>query len=164
MTKQKFGALIGEQETTQRFDLGEETTLPSGSKYRYFKNYTTGALTAYYTYVYDPDTWTIVGGLTTTVAASGEVHPLCVPQIAITQGTTATSYYFWAFVGPGEATFVCSDAVAAEAKIYTTATAGTIGDNSSSTVLIPGLISYDAIASATDSGTCHARTELYVSN
>ena len=133
-----------------------------GAKYRYLKNYTTGALTAYLAYTYDPDTWTVSAALTTTVAASGEAHKICVPQVAVTQGTSSTSYYFWAFVGPGEATFTSAAAIGAQAKLFTTATAGKIDDNSSSTVLIPGLVTYDAFASYTCSMQIKTLETCYV--
>lgn len=164
MTLQKVAAKVSAVSgaNKQAHDLGELHIDEVGNHYRYFKNYTTGALTAYLLYAYDPDTWTIVGGVNTTLAAAGEVHPLCVPQIAVTQGTTANAYYFWAFVGPGRATFTSVAGITAEAKIYTSATAGKIDDDSSGEILIPGLISYDAFASAV-TGICKASCELYVS-
>jgi len=163
MTKQHTAVNLQSQDTVQQFRLGALHIDELGNHYRYFKNYTTGALTAYLLYTYDPDTWTISDALTTTVAASGEVHPLCCPQVAVSQGTSSASYWAWMFVGPGRATFTSAAAITAQAKIFTTATAGKVDDNSSSTVLIPGLITYDAFASAV-TGICKASNELYVSN
>jgi hypothetical protein len=148
----------------QQFALGELHIDKLGNHYRYLKNYTTGALTAYLIYTYDHDTWTISAGLTTTVAGSGETHPLCCPQFAVTQGTSSNSYYFWAFVGPGRATFTCHAAITAQAALYTTATTGAIDDDASADFQIPGLITYDAFASATDTGICKASCEMYVTS
>lgn len=163
MSGQLVGPLLSEDSTIQQFDLGALHVTPEGAHYRYFKNYTTGALSAYLAYAYDPDTWIVSAALTTTVAASGEAHKLVVPQIAVAQGTSSTSYYFWGFVGPGEATFTSVAAITAQAKIFTSGTAGKIDDDASGEILIPGLVAYDAFASAV-TGVCHASTELYVSN
>jgi hypothetical protein len=160
MGGQVVGAAFEQQSSTPLFALGTiAKRVERGCTDSYYMYVLAGAtLTANLIYTVDPDTWTSSDALTSTVAASTEVHQLIVPQIAVTD-----EYYFWAFVGPGEAVFTSAGAITAQKKLYTSATAGKIDDNSSSTVLIPGLVAYDAFTSAV-TGTCHASTRLYVSN
>lgn len=162
--QQKRGANLSQVTTTQEFDLGTRSWDPDNqAQYIYLKNYTTGALTAYLAYSYDPDTYIISDAVETVMAASGEAHKIVVPQVAVSQGTSSVSYFFWAFCGPGKATFTSVAAITAQAKIYTSATEGKIDDDASGEILIPGLVAYDAFASAV-TGVCHASHELYISN
>lgn len=160
MGGQVVGAAFTQQSSVPLFALGTiAKRVKAGCTDSYYMYaLSSEALTAYLIYTVDPDTWTTSDELVTSVAASGEVHPLIVPQLAVTSG-----YYFWGFVGPGEATFTSVAAITAQKKIYTAGTDGKIDDDSSGEILIPGLIAYDAFASAV-TGTCHASTRLYVSN
>ena len=154
------GQLVGVAKTqateTQLYPLGTLHVDEAGNHYRYLKNLATANTTAYL-YYYDPDTFTLVAGITSTVAASGEVHPLCVSMSAVT-----ASYFGWYFVGPGRATITSSGTMVAESVCRTSAGAGLI-DDASAGVVIAGLITYDGFASAV-TGICKASTELYVSN
>lgn len=153
MTKQLFNVDLALEHSTPQFALGELYIDRLGNHYRYML--ASGAKTAYLCYVFDHDVWTVSSALTTTVAAAGEVHPVCCPQLAITD-----AYYAWVFVGPGRATFTSASAIVAESKISTSATAGKL-DDASAGRLVPGLVAYDAFASAV-TGTCLATIPLYV--
>ena len=141
--------------TTPLFVLGQKYIDQTGNEYKYLKANT--AVSANLLYTYDEGSL-VQSGLTTTVAASGKVYPLCASGIAVASGS-----YGWFFTGPGVFTLTTDGATAAAAKIYTTATAGKVDDVSAGTVLIPGLSAPTAIGSAT-TGTFVAAVGMYVSN
>ena len=146
------------QSVTALFPLGTLHVDNLGNHFRYMQ--AEGAVTKNLLYTYDNDVWAVDAPLTTTVAASGEIHPLCASPVAMTD-----NYYAWVFVGPGRVTLTAATALAivAQAKIYTSAVAGMVDDDASGEILIPGLVSYDAIATAA-TGTFMASIGLYVSN
>lgn len=142
-------------ETTAQFPLGSVHVKPTGEVYKYMQ--ADGAVTKDLLYTYDENNQ-ILDGLTTTIAASGKIFMLCISPV-----TLADNEYCWVFIGGGSVTLNTAAAVAANAKIYTTATAGKVDDDNSGTVLIPGLTNPTAIGSAT-TGTFIAPGRLYVSN
>ena len=142
--------------SAQEHALGERVNTEIGDRYIYLKAAGTADV-ANTLYHYDPDTFTIVAALTSTIAAAGECHPLVVAETAHT-----ASYFGWYFCGPGSTSMIGHGAVAAQSNVRTSATAGAIDDASAGT-LLPGVKLYDAIASATDTGVVHASHEMYVS-
>lgn len=157
MTKQSVAVNLSANDEIPRNTLGQLHVTPDGSHFRYMKCDATGA-SANLLYTFDVDTWTLDAALTTTVAAAGESHSLCVTHVALT-----ANYYGWVFVGPGREIFTSAGAITAQKALYTSATAGKIDDTYTGHIRIPGLTAYDAFASAV-TGYCYASCGLYVAN
>jgi hypothetical protein len=155
MSGQTLQVDLTRADTTAQFPIGTAHITDKGYTYKYLQ--ADGAVTKDLLYTID-ENGQILDPLTTTIAASGKVFPLCISPV-----TLADNEYCWCFVGPGQVTLNTAAATAANAKIYTTATGGKVDDDSSGTVLIPGLVAPTAIGSAT-TGTFMATTRLYVSN
>lgn len=142
--------------TTKQFDLGtrREYIWGSGNDKRSEVVYiqaTGGALTAGLLYelplIGGTDAFKVDTAITTTVVgaltATGDKIAACIPLSAIAQDS-----YGWAFVR-GHVQIETANAVAANVKVYSTATAGKIDDVSTSSHLVDGLQLVAAAGSAT---------------
>lgn len=155
MSHQKFAPNLSTAHTTPEATLGELYIDEDGNHFRYMQ--ADGAVTKDLLYT-TTNGWEIDTALVTGTVTSGKVAGLCISDV-----TLADDEYAWVFVGPGLETLSSAAAIAADAKIYTSATAGKIDDDSSGQILIPGLVATTAFASAV-TGTVRAMHEMYISN
>lgn len=160
MSKQLISPQIGVADSTPKFGSGELYIDEKGNHYRYLQ--ADGAVTA--DLIYSIKFTTESDGTITrkidaaitvgSTPADGESVPCCISPVTLADGE-----YTWAFVGPGLVTLSTKTAVAADAIIYGSATAGKV-DDAATACLIRGLAAISAIASAT-TGTFYAATPLY---
>jgi hypothetical protein len=136
--------------TVAQFPLGQEV-LVGATKFKYVKA-TGGAKVAGAVYAMNKD-YDLTSAYTTTIGAS--VVKLGVPQIAIAENSFA-----WVAVQGVMNVSVLASA-AAGAALYSTATAGSLDDASSSVKLVPGLTLTTSNGGATANAPAFAAIELY---
>lgn len=126
--------------TTKLFDLGTKIETKTGKTFRYCK--ATGTLAQYLTTLLDAS-WNASAGVEYAAAASG-VGP---KKLGVHQaGALVSGQYAW-FQTAGNMTVIAGESVDVGDKLYTTSTAGELGDTSASQSLIEGLTATAAVAS-----------------
>lgn len=128
--------------TEPKFGLGEKAKI-GDIIYRYVKVST--SLTRYGFYLLDED-FLVGAALSQSNDTAGAV--LCVPQVAI--DGSATAQYGWVATGGNGFRGNVLASCAADAALYTTATAGSLDDTATSASLIPGLKALTAVTGAGD--------------
>lgn len=118
--------------------LGTEVEATDGT-YRYIQ--ANGAISQYAMCKIDDSDQAVQG--TTTLLPSTEPAMVGIAQVAF-----ADNEYGWIHRGNGSGSVLVSATCAADVKLYTTATAGKVEDNSSGTVLIQGLKLKTALAAS----------------
>lgn len=121
--------------------LGEKATI-GNIIYRYVK--VTSSLTQYAFYLLDKD-YLVGAALSDSNDTAGAV--ICVPQIAIA-GSSGTPLYAWVATGGNGFRGLVLASCAANVALYTTSTAGSLDDATSSVSLVPGLRALTAVTGA----------------
>lgn len=124
----------------------------NGNKFKYVRA-ASNALTVNLLYVYNGQTGDAGAGTTGTLVASGTAFPCGTPV-----ATVASGGFGWIQVA-GRMTLTAAGPVAANARVYTTATAGQLDDASASQGQILGLTAYTAIAGS-GTGTFFSPVDL----
>ncbi len=134
--------------------LGQIESDNQGDHYQFVK--ATGALVIGSVYVIDKD-FNVATGITQTVDDTAPVA-LGIPTQAFTSGE-----HGWVLVGPfGNDTAVvkCSASCAADALLYTTATAGELDDLATSAKVVVGLKLTTAVGGAAATAACMATQKI----
>lgn len=145
-----LGVMTGETHSTPQHDLGTKYRDRAGTEWVYVQA-DTNAKTQYAVYIVTP-----AYSLTTAVDHStlnGKVFSLGCPQVAF-----AASAYGWVAV-EGPLTVKFSGAVSADVPLYTSSTAGSLDDASSSQTKIPGLKALADLGGA-GNAACNASIRL----
>lgn len=152
------GVDLTKVDSSRQFPLGAVAFADDGSMYQYVQNNLSGTATRFASYIMD-ESFKLTAAVSHSGGGSGAA-PLNVgmPQ---TSETITDQYYVWVLrKGPG----FCrtSGAVAADVKLYTSATAGDLDDASTSQTLISGLYLTAAVTASTTAAACFANIEMSI--
>lgn len=146
-----LGANLTETSTTAKHILGQIVVGSDGSEYRYVK--ASSAVSQYSAVIIDDD---FTAASMTTTTAGSQPSSVGVAQVAFASGE-----YGWVAVS-GNLKVLAAASCAADVKLYTTATAGVVDDNATSTTLIVGLRLKTANGGSQAAVDGYAATRMYV--
>jgi hypothetical protein len=143
-----LGANVSETTTAAKFRLGERASGEQGQEYLYVLS--SGTITQYAAVAVDEDF--TARALTTTLA--GQANTFGTAQVAFT-----TDKYGWVAVNGCGLNVLCRDNIAANAQLFTTASAGKL----TSTASTGGALMVQGVRSATAAASGGGATEIVMS-